>query len=436
MLKGLTDDEVKNQILKYGYNELPASKSKNTWIIAVEVIKEPMFLLLISCSLIYILIGDYKEGFILLSTILLIIFITFYQYQKTEKALEALKELSSPRALVLRNGNKIRIPSREVVIDDIIILNEGDRIVADAILIDSTNITIDESLLTGESLAVVKNPESKDSEKNRIYAGTLVVQGKGIAKVTAIGINTQFGKIGNSLNKIKEEDTRLQKEMKLLINILFIISASISILVFTAFFITRGNFTSSLLNALTSAMAILPEEFPVVLTIFLAIGAWRLSKKNVLTRKPSAIETLGSTTVLCSDKTGTITQNKMEIVSIYYQNKIFNKTDLKNNASSISEIVKISLMASNKNPIDPMEKGIVKLYETFSTGKINEYNLIKEFPISKDLLAMTFITEDMKNKKIHISSKGAPETIFELCHLDQDEKEEKMEYFPLPFGTS
>src|SRR6185312_4566479 len=221
-MKGLSTAEVNEQIKIHGYNELPVTKSKNLLHIAFEVMKEPMFILLISCGMLYMLIGDYKEGAIMLSTILIIIFITFYQYQKTEKALDALKKLSAPKALVIRNAKEIKIAGREVVPDDIIILNEGDRIAADAQIIETTNLTIDESMLTGESVAVLKSIQADASNPHGlVHSGTLVVQGKGLAKVTVTGVKTQFGKIGTSLQNIEQDETRLQKEMKVLIRNLF-----------------------------------------------------------------------------------------------------------------------------------------------------------------------------------------------------------------------
>ena len=278
--KGLSQQAVNQYLQKSGYNELPSSKPKNVWGIALEVVKEPMFLLLIGCGVLYIILGDYREGVILLCTIFIIIFITFYQYQKTEKALDSLKKLSSPRALVIRDGTEIRIPGREVVPDDIILLNEGDRVPADAEVIECSHLTVDESMLTGESVPVQKNEKVEANEKsNLVFSGTLVVQGKATIKVLQTGTHTQFGKIGISLESIEQSETRLQKEMKVLIRNLFIIGAVLSVGVVLAYYFTRGNFLQSLLNGLAAAMAILPEEFPVVLTVFLALGAWRLSKK-------------------------------------------------------------------------------------------------------------------------------------------------------------
>jgi len=418
MKQGLTASEAQSLLEKYGFNELPSAKPKNIWKIASEVLTEPMFLLLVGSGTLYLILGDYREGSILLSAIFVIIGITFYQYQKTERALEALKDLSSPRALVIRGGGQIRIAGREVVPGDLIVLNEGDRIVADATLIDSLNLTVDESLLTGESVPVNK---TIDDGNSRLFSATLVVQGKGLAKVDTTGVNTQFGKIGQSLRDITSDETRLQLEMKVLIKKLAYVGVVLSITVVGAFYFSRGNFIKSLLNGLAAAMAILPEEFPVVLTIFLALGAWRLSQKKVLTRRPSAIETLGSATVLCSDKTGTITQNKMEVVVLNDGNRTLSKEEFKKEETTFVELVRFGHRASPKDSIDPMEQAIERAYkEIFSQGE-EDLRLVKEYPLSKQLLAMTRVLENKKDQAISVSTKGAPETIFKLCRLGEAE---------------
>lgn len=420
MTKGLSTAEAIESLKSHGYNELPSAKPKNIWRIALEVMKEPMFILLISCGVLYMILGNYQEGSILLASILVIIFITFYQYQKTEKALDALKKLSSPRALVIRDGIEIRISGREVVPGDLILLNEGDRIPADAKLLESLNLTIDESLLTGESFPVAKSFQTDDTDTNaHIFSGTLVVQGKGVAQVLTTGIETQFGKIGTSLESIEQDQTRLQQEMKVLIRNFFIIGACISIVVVAAFYYTRGNFIQSLLSGLASAMAILPEEFPVVLTVFMALGAWRLSKKNVLTRKPSAIETLGSATVLCSDKTGTITQNKMEITVLHYGNELFQKDVFQEKQNQLSLLITTAFFASQKDSIDPMEKAIGRTYDTVVSKKDTNYKLIKEYPLSKQLFAMTRVLQTDEGNTFTVCCKGAPEAIFSLCKLNE-----------------
>ena len=421
MFTGLNSEEVSHRIKTLGYNELTTSQSKNVLQIAFEVIKEPMFILLLSCGALYLILGDYTEGIILLCWVFVIIFITFYQHQKTEKALDALKKLSSPRALVIRNGKKIRIAGREVVPDDIIILYEGDRIPADGILLESENLTIDESLLTGESIAVIKTNQNENSKKGHVYSGTLVVQGRGIMKVTLTGPNTEFGKIGKSLERIGKVQTKMQKEIKTLVRNLFIAGGILSLLVIVAFYYTRGNFIQSLLNGLATAMAMLPEEFPVVFTVFLAIGSWRLSKLNVLTRKPSAIETLGSATVLCSDKTGTITQNKMEIVSVFCEDLLFHKANFQENVNKIISLLEVSFLASQKDSIDPMETAIGSCYEKYSNKKKSTLDFIKEYPLSKDLFATTRVIKQSQ-ENYFVCCKGAPETVLSLCKLDNSEQ--------------
>ncbi len=422
MIPGLTSIEAKAKLEAAGFNELPSAKPKTIWRIALEVIKEPMFLLLVGCGTLYIILGDYQEGVVLLSAIFLIIGITFYQYRKTERALEALKSLSSPRVLVIRDGNEVRIAGREVVPGDAMILQEGDRIAADATLVEALNLTVDESLLTGESVPVMKHHEG---EKTAVFSGTLVVQGKGVAVVNTTGINTQFGKIGVSLNTIEQEETRLQREMKILIRRLGIAGIVVILIVIVAFYFTRGNLIQAILNGLAAAMAILPEEFPVVLTIFLALGAWRLSRKNVLTRKPSAIETLGSATVLCSDKTGTITQNKMEIAALCDGKRVIRKKDFSSMDETFKSTLRTGARASQAKSIDPMEQAIHMASKSL-TGADDHSTLVKEYPLTREFLAMTRVTQSTTDQSFAVSAKGAPEAIFTLCRMSQEDASQQL----------
>ncbi|MFN5025394.1 MAG: cation-translocating P-type ATPase [Bacteroidota bacterium] len=411
---GITDARAGELLKKYGYNELPAARPKHVGQIAAEVIKEPMFILLIGCSILYMLLGDYNEGIIIFCSVFVIIFITFYQHRKTEKSLEALRQLSSPRALVIRNGKEKRIAGRDVVPGDVIKLHEGDRVPADATLLHSNNLSIDESLLTGEFIPVIKSHEN--SSVKTIYSGTLVVAGSGTAQVSHTGIKTQFGKIGTSLESIEKSPTQLQQEMKKLIKQLFIASIGISLVVIAVYDFTRGNFLESVLNGLASAMALLPEEFPVVLTIFLALGAWRLSKNSILTRNPSAIETLGSATVLCCDKTGTITQNKMEVAALYTNQKVYANVHLAKSNFDVHELITCLYHASPLQTIDPMEKAIKNWGESIITEKVD---IIKEYPLSKELLAMSRIVSSDGKNNLHAYAKGAPEAIFNMCRLSE-----------------
>ncbi|MEI6124853.1 MAG: cation-translocating P-type ATPase [Bacteroidota bacterium] len=430
-IKGLTQQEVAAKLIKEGYNELPSSKPKNVFQIALGVIKEPMFLLLVACGTLYLVLGDMTEGFMLLGFVFVVMGIEFYQEKKTEKALDALKDLASPRALVIRDGEKIRIPGREVVTDDIVVLKEGDRVPADAVVLNSTNLQADESLLTGESVPVSKREWKNDDatftpggdDIPMVFSGSMIVQGIGMVRVTATGLHTEIGKIGKAIESVKEEPTRLKTEMGKLVKRLAIIGASLCVVVVVIYTITRGDLLNGFLAGITLAMAMLPEEFPVVLTIFLAMGAWRMSKKNVLTRKPAAVETLGSATVLCTDKTGTLTQNKMTVT------RLFNGTDFIDAVSNTTftdpfhEIIEYGILSSQANPFDPMEKAIIHTGDQYLKNSEHihtDWKMEKEYPLSKELLAMSRVFSNTGSKQQIIATKGAPEAIFDLCHLSSD----------------
>lgn len=420
--QGLSACEVKSKLNTFGYNELISSQPKTVARIAIETIKEPMFILLIACASLYMIIGDYREGAILLSSILIIIYITFYQNRKSERALEALKQLSSPRSLVLRDGQLQRISSREIVPDDILQINEGDRISADAIMLEGSNVQVDESLLTGESTTVDKFSSEVPTDNNLLYSGTLVTRGKAWARVLKTGANTQFGKIGQSLGEIEQKNTHLQKELKQLIRVLFFASAFISIFIILFYYYRSNDIYASLLNGLSASMALLPEEFPVVLTIILALGAWKLSKSNVLTRKPSAIETLGSTTVLCTDKTGTITQNKMMVREVLCHSTHYLHSEFEASKTKLSQLFKTAILATAEDSVDPMEKAIVQLSPYLSEDNF-QLQTVKEFPFNQSSLAMAKAYKSKDNTGF-IACKGAPESVIKLCRLNEKERTE------------
>jgi Ca2+-transporting ATPase len=430
-IKGLTLKEASEILQKEGYNELPSSKPKSIFKIAFGVVKEPMFLLLVACGTLYLVLGDLQEGLMLLSFVFVVMGIEFYQEKKTEKALDALKDLASPRALVIRDGETIRIPGKEVVTGDIVVLQEGDRVPADAIVIKSTNLLADESLLTGESMPVRKRewiegdnifiPGGDDIPV--VYSGSMIVQGNGIVKVIGTALNTEIGKIGKALDSVKEEPTQLKKEMGTLVRRLAIIGILLCILVITVYTITRGDLLKGFLAGITLAMAMLPEEFPVVLTIFLALGAWRMSKKSVLTRKPAAIETLGSATVLCTDKTGTLTQNKMTVTRLFNGTDFFSVVSGGSFPEPFHEIIEYGILSSQANPFDPMERAIINIGDQFLTNSEHihaDWVMVKEYPLSKDLLAMSRVFSNTGTKEQVIAVKGAPEAIFDLCHLNSE----------------
>jgi len=428
--RGLTASQAKEKLRTEGYNNLPSSKPKNFFSIALGVVKEPMFILLVACGTLYLVLGDLREGLMLLGFVFVIMGIEFFQEKKTEKALDALKDMASPRALVIRDGVETRIAGIEVVTDDIIILQEGDRVPADATVLHSVSLQADESLLTGESAAVRKN-DWDGAEKNIqpggddlpfVYSGSMIVQGNGIAMVTGTGINTEIGKIGKALEGVKEEPTRLKQEMGSLVKTLTIVAVVLCILVIVGYTFTRGSLINGFLAGITLAMAILPEEFPVILTVFMAVGAWRISKKRVLTRKPSAIETLGTATVLCTDKTGTLTENKMTVTSLYNGNNFLIVTKTEKFNSEFHEIIEYGILSSQTNPFDPMEKAIISIGDLFLKGTEHihkNWEMVKEYPLSKQLLAMSRVFSFKGTREKIIATKGAPEAIFDLCHLDE-----------------
>lgn len=436
-ITGLTQAQADKKLKEEGFNELPSSKKRSIFKIAFEVIKEPMFLLLVACGVIYLIIGEPKDAIMLLAFVFVIMGITVYQEGKTEHALEALRDLSSPRALVIRDSVKKRIAGREVVRGDIVVLSEGDRVPADGVLLWSRNLTADESLLTGESVSVRKSPSEENTQTIKmgkpggddlpfVYSGTLIVQGQGIALIKETGSSTEIGKIGKALEVIKPEETLLQKETGRLVKTIFLIALTLFTAVILIYGITRGNWLEGILSGITLTMALLPEEFPVVLTIFLALGAWRISHKQVLTRKMAAVETLGAIQVLCSDKTGTITQNKMSIKQIYARNKFYNFKDNPDNPipEDFHELIEFAILSSKKDPFDPMEKSLQELGKDklANTEHLHDkWTLREEYPLSKELLALSHVWRSPEGKDYIISAKGAPEAIFELCHMNNND---------------
>ena len=430
-LTGLTQDEVLLRQKQDGFNELPAQGRRKEIDILIGVLKEPMFLLLIACGSLYLLSGELQEALMLLGFVFVIIGITFYQEKKTERALEALKDLSSPRAFVIREGEKIRIPGREVVFGDVILLAEGDRIPADCILVHAVNFCVDESLLTGESVPVRKSFTKDDAlglgkpggdDLPFGFSGTLVVSGQAAGIIKAVGNRTELGKIGKALQSIKEEQTPLQIQTKSIVRIFALSGSLLCILVVVIFCLTRGNLMEGFLAGLSLAMAILPEEFPVVLTVFMALGAWRISKYRVLTRRVPAIEALGSATVLCVDKTGTLTLNKMTVTDIATDDQFFRVGEGSHILpEAFHEVVEYSILASPADPFDPMEKAMKDLGErTLSnTGHLHAaWTLQQEYPLSKELLAMSRVWISTSGEDLIIAAKGAPEAIADLCHFD------------------
>jgi Ca2+-transporting ATPase len=420
---GLSRSLVQRRQEEEGFNDPPTSKPRRLHHIIIGIFNEPMVYLLFGCGLVYFVLGDRQEALMLLGFLFVIIAIEFFQERKAERALDALRDLSSPRAMVLREGTKQRIPGREVVRDDIIFVSEGDRVPADAVLFSNEVIAIDESLLTGESLPVEKSADAI------IYAGTTVVRGQATAIATAIGGKTEIGKIGKSIQSSAREKTRLEIHTQRLVTRIAWIAGGICILVFIIFALTRHDWLQGFLVGLTLAMAILPNELPAVLAIFLALGAWRISQRRVLTRRLPAVENLGSTTVLCVDKTGTLTLNQMKIQNLYSNGASLDVNELNHSAlpEQFHEVLEFGILASRQDPYDPMETAFVSAGIQFLRGTEHlhhDWKIEKEYPISPKLLAVTHAWKPRLGGGYVIGAKGAPEAIIDLCHLSLERAQE------------
>ena len=421
-LKGLTNEEVIKLQQKYGKNQLIKEKKENFLIKILEVLKEPVFLLLIASAVIYFILGEPKDGAVMLIFVVVMIGIDVVQQWKTDKTLKALKQLSAPHIKVIRDGQRSIINSEDLVPNDLMIITEGIKIPADGRIIEYSDLCVDESSLTGEAEGVWKTCnalESKDYwRKDYVYAGTLVIQGYGVIKVDKIGAETEYGKIGKHIYEAPDRPTPLEKQTNNIIKIFSIVAGILFVLVFITTFLNLSNISiksrivESILSSITLAMALIPEEFPVILTVFLSMGAWRLAKKKSLVRRLTSVETLGAVSVLCVDKTGTITMNKMEVASVW---------SFDNNRENLYRIMG---MACEINPYDPMEQAIINYCENNKIIKSDLFSgsLIKEYSFTNERKMMGHVWKNSNG--IVIASKGSPEKILALCNLDSNELDE------------
>ncbi len=436
-MSGLSEQEAGRRLGQDGANELPSQQSRSVLRIAIEVAREPMFLLLLVAGALYLATGNPADALLLLGFVFVVMAITIIQGRRTERALEALRDLASPRALVIRDGQPHRVPGREVVRGDVLIVAEGDRIPADALLRSGSSVCVDESLLTGESAAVRKAPSPAAVVLERpggdgsasMFSGTLVTGGQGSCEVISTGPHTELGRIGQALQSIAPDATPLQLETGRMVRALAVVGLIACAIVVVIYSVTRGGtlpiWKEGLLAGIAMAMAILPEEFPVVLTVFLALGAWRISKSRVLTRRMAAIETLGAATVLCVDKTGTLTENRMSLARVVAGGHTIVVTDGGEPwPNACRTVLETSVLASRADPFDPMERALHRAAASLpvtSPGPDPQL-LVREYPLTPQLLAVTHVWQDTGSGRLRVASKGAPEAIAELCQLSAAER--------------
>lgn len=428
---GLTSDEARLRQARDGPNGMSVTRKRGLWKLLAEIVVEPMFLLLMACGALYWLLGDPQEALMLMGFVVVIVAISFFQQRRSARALEALLELSSPQALVLRDGAPVRVASSELVMDDWVLLAEGDHVPADLRLLSMSNLSADESMLTGESMPVQKEAPAADwaaqadamnQRQCFAFAGTLVTQGTATGQVVGIGAQSALGKIGVSLEGIAAQRTPLQNEIASVVKRVAWVGLGLATLLALTHWYLLGDGLQGLLAGITLAMAVLPEELPVVLTLFLGLGAWRLSREKVLAKSIPAIEMLGATTVLCVDKTGTLTENKMVVRKLWsdsnsHEIPLTGTTDL---PEPVHEVLEFAVLASHRRAFDPMESAIQAAGARFLTGTEHlhtDWTLIEDYPLAPNLLAMSRVWQSPDQLEQLIASKGAPEAIMDLCHL-------------------
>lgn len=421
--KGLSAEEAAERLSVDGPNELGVSQRRTILDLLVNVASEPMFLLLIASGAIYFAMGDRHEAMILLGFVLIIMAVTILQERRTENTLEALRDLSSPRALVIRDGQSMRIAGREVVRGDILILTEGDRIAADGMVLEAHELAVDESLLTGESEAVAKFIGNPD-----VYAGSLVVRGQGVVRVHATGSHTELGKIGKTLQDITLESSPLREEMESLTKRFAVIGVGACLVLTALYWTLRGGWLQGVLSGITLAMSVLPQELPVIMIVFFALGARRIAARNVLTRRLNAIETLGETTVLCVDKTGTLTQNLMAVAALSVAGNTIETEGLvvAGLPEVYHELLEYAVLASEVEPHDPMEIAFHQFAgeHLVHTERLHpDWALVREYEISPDFLAMSHLWRNDTELHDIVATKGSPEAIADLCHFAKEQRE-------------
>jgi Ca2+-transporting ATPase len=425
--QGLSSEEAAARLAAEGPNELPRTGRRRLPRILRDVLSEPMFGLLLGSGLIYLVLGDTIEALLLLVFASLSVAITVVQETRSERVLDALRDLTSPRALVIRDGERRRIAGRDVVRGDLIVLSEGDRVPADATMLEVTELQTDESLLTGESVPVRKRADQAETEATaprpggddlpHVFSGTLVVRGQGLAEVRATGPRSEIGQIGQTLGGIEMAPPRLSLQTARLVRVAAGVGLLCCLLVILLYGLLRGSWLNALLAGIALGMSMLPEEFPLVLTVFMVMGAWRMSQARVLTRRAAAIETLGEATVLCTDKTGTLTENRMSVIVLHAGGESLRVAENVMLAPAFRRLAISGALASAPDAYDPMDRAFHEFGRRVNAGTAKG-SLARTYALQPDLLAVTQVWRLSAGGPLHVAAKGAPEAIAELCHLD------------------
>ncbi|MCB0545644.1 MAG: HAD-IC family P-type ATPase, partial [Saprospiraceae bacterium] len=412
-LKGLSPEEVLSSRARHGSNHLYVKPKRYLLLILLDVAKEPIFLLLLLACGLYFAIGDVMEAWLMVGSVAFVIIIEIIQEYRSEKALTALRSFSQPLARVIRDAEKKEIPAEELVVGDLLVFEEGERLAADGELVQQGDLTVDEAVLTGESLPVDKN--ARDGE-NKLYQGTTVASGQGIARVSAVGAHTELGKLGKSIESIETSPTPLQMQIDRFVRQMLIAGLIAFLIVFSINYVYAGSFLSALLFSLAFALALVPEEIPVAFTTFMALGAYRMTRQQVLVKQPKTVESLGAATVICLDKTGTITENRMSVAET-------------SDFSGAGHVLEYAMWASEPEPFDAMEKAIHEAYgRSASPDRREAFELVHEYPLSGVPPMMTHVhvpDGNMDSVRI-VAAKGAVERMVRVCRLDAAQRKEVM----------
>ena len=431
-LTGLSSAEAGRRLETVGPNEIGGGGGRPLWRIVQETLREPMFLLLIGAAVLYLFLGDLGEGLFLACGAVTAIGLVIVQEARSERALAALRQLAQPHARVVRDGAEMRIPARELVPGDILLIGEGERLPADGALVAGDVLSVDESALTGESAPVVKRPAAGEPDRDAapepgaeegpfVFAGCLVVRGQGVVQVTRTGGRSALGRIGASLAAIDDEPTPLQKTAGRLVGWLGLLAVAFCGVVAVAYGLLRDDWIGGALAGITVAIALIPEEFPMVLAVFLALGAWRLARHRVLARRSAVIETLGGATVLCVDKTGTLTENRMEVARIWADGTDLALEDGVAPTGVAADLLRYAALASAVRPVDPMDRAVHALRgDPAGEEALLDEEPERAWPLRPELLAVVQLWRLPGDARI-AAAKGAPEAVFRLCRLPEAE---------------